>query len=119
MGGRMKVHAVVHSVWVLALFASPAFAQEKPKDEARYKFRKGDVLKYEVTSSLDISQSGTHSDFLMMGNDSPLTWNVNGVFENVVLDVTEDGVATLERRVRSIDSTGHVQHPDRKDTLKY
>jgi hypothetical protein len=98
---------------------SPAAAQDKPKDEARYKFKKGDTLKFEVSSTLDISQTGTHADFLMMGNDQPLTWTVNGVFENVVLEVTEDGVATLERRVRSIESAGHVQYPDRKDTLKY
>lgn len=118
----MRFHAVVHSVQVLlalAILASPAAAQDKPKDEAKYKFKKGDVLKFEVTSSLDIEQAGTHADLLIQGNTNPLTWNVNGVFENVVLEVAEDGVATIERRVRSIESTGHVQNVDVLEKLKF
>jgi hypothetical protein len=105
----------LHLVWAAAIVVSSlivpasAFAQEKPKDEVRYKFRKGDVTRYEVTSVLDVSQTGTHPDFLQNGNDKPLTWTVNGTFENVVTDVDEGGNAQLERRVLQISSSGHSQ----------
>lgn len=105
----------LHLVWAVAIAASAfivpasAFAQEKPKDEVRYKFRKGDVIKYEVTSVLDVDQTGSHADFLQNGNVRPLTWTVNGMFENVVLDVDEGGNAQLERRVLQITSSGHNQ----------
>ncbi|HZN61691.1 MAG TPA: hypothetical protein VFC90_04740 [Planctomycetota bacterium] len=104
----------LHSVWTVALGATlllttSASGQDKGA-EIKYKFRKGDVLKYDVTSSLDVSQVGTHPNFLMNGNDKPLSWAVNGSFENKVVEVNEaDGAAQLERTVKSITSTGHVQ----------
>jgi hypothetical protein len=118
----MRVHSSVRAVSILIAFAllTPLVsAQEKVKDEARYKFKKGEVLKYEVTSSLDASMAGTHPDHLTGGNDNPLTWTVNGTFENVVLDVGENGTAILERRVRSIDSHGHVQNAAGLERFKY
>jgi len=115
----------LHSLWAVAVFTSlvlstsSAAGQDKNAD-VKYKFRKGDVLKYEVRSTLDCSQVGTHASFLMMGNDKPLTWVVNGMIENVVLEVNEtDGTAQLERLVKSIDSSGHVQNPSADETFKF
>ncbi len=111
----MRSHIWRGSVFALAgiltLFAfTPSVAgQDKPTVEAKYKFHKGDVLKYDVTSHLAITMRGTHPSFLQNGNDAPLAWTVNGVFENAVLEVNEgDGAATLERRIRQISSSGHV-----------
>jgi hypothetical protein len=114
----------LHSLWAVAFFASlvlstSASGQDK-NAEIKYKFHKGDVLKYEVRSTLECSQVGTNAAFLMMGNDKPLTWVVNGMFENAVLDVNEaDGTAQLERRVKSIDSSGHVQGPSADEQFKF
>jgi hypothetical protein len=116
----MRLHSGLRALVFVSLFALSASvsAQEKPADEAKYKFKKGDVLKYEVTSTLEATQAGTHSHFLMDGNDKPLTWHVNGTFENVVLD-EQGGVATLERRVKQISSTGHVQWPGNLEKFKF
>lgn len=110
----MRLHSVRAAVLavtgLLALFAfTPVVSgQEKAKDEARYRFTKGEVLKYEVTSNLSISMRGSHSAFLVNGNENPLSWTVNGLFENTVLDVNAaDGAATLERKVRTVDSHGN------------
>jgi hypothetical protein len=113
----MKVHFEVRPAIlrvVSALVASsvlitlPAFAQEKPVQSLSYKFIKSDVLKYEVKSSLDISLKGSDPAFMPGGIDTPLAWDVSGVFENVVLEVNSaDGTGTLERRVRSIQSSGN------------
>jgi hypothetical protein len=93
-------------------------AQEKQADEAKYKFRKDDVLKYEVTSTLEAVMTGTHPDFLTDGNERPLVWNVSGLFENVVLE-EQGGIGTLERRVRNLSSTGHVQMPGNLEKFKF
>ncbi|HKS17538.1 MAG TPA: hypothetical protein VJU16_09520 [Planctomycetota bacterium] len=91
------------------LLSSSASGQEKGA-EIKYKFHKGDVLKYDVTSTLEATQVGTHPSFLTNGNDRPLSWTVNGSFENKVIEVNEaDGTAQLERHVKSISSSGHVQ----------
>lgn len=100
-----------------ALFAPGAVAQDKGS-EAKYKFRKGETLKYDVTSFLEIDQTGTHESFLTNGNTHPLAWTVNGSFENKVLEVAEDGTATLERQVKSIDSSGHVEMPTGLEKFK-
>jgi hypothetical protein len=101
---RVVSALVVSSV----LVTLPAFAQEKPAQSLAYKFTKGDVHKYEVKSSLDISLKGSDPAFMPGGIDNPLAWDVSGVFENVVLEVNSaDGAGTLERRVRSISSSGN------------
>jgi len=108
----MRLHSGVRLVafFALALIFAPAVTGQDTKSDAKYKFRKGDVLKYEVTSSLEASQVGTHPAFLQNGNDKPLSWTVNGTFENKVLDVNEaDGTAQLEGKVKQISSSGHVQ----------
>lgn len=108
----MRLHSGVRLVAFLssALILASTVTGQDAKSDAKYKFRKGDVLKYEVTSSLEASQAGTHSAFLQNGNERPLSWTVNGTFENVVTEVNEaDGAAQLERRVKSITSSGHVQ----------
>lgn len=118
----MRVHSSVRAVSIFIAFAllTPLVSAQEQAKEAKYKFKKGDILKYEVTSSLDASMVGSHSDFLMGGNQNPLTWTVNGTFENVVLEVNEaDGTATLERSVRSIDSHGHVQNAAGLEKFKY
>src|SRR5258706_1887560 len=117
MGGSMKVHFEVRKALprvVSALVVSsvlitlPAFAQDKPAQSLAYKFTKGDVHKYEVKSSLDISLKGSDPAFMPGGIDNPLAWDVSGIFENVVLEVNSaDGAGTLERRVRSISSSGN------------
>src|SRR5688572_7286131 len=111
IGGRMRLHLVWAASFVVSSLIVPATAmgQDKPKDEVRYKFRKGDSIKYETTSALEVTQVGTHADFLQNGNERPLTWNVNGTFENKVVDVDEGGNAQLERHVLQISSSGHVQ----------
>jgi len=91
-----------------ALFAPGAVAQDKGA-EAKYKFKKGETLKFDVTSFLEVDQTGTHESFLTNGNPRPMAWTVNGSFENKVIDVAEDGTATLERHVKSVDSSGHVE----------
>jgi len=113
----MKVHFEVRGSLLRAvsalvvssvLITLPAFAQEKPAQNLAYKFTKSDVIKYEVKSSLDISLKGSDPSFMPGGIDNPLAWDVSGVFENVVLDVNGgDGTGTLERRVRSIQSSGN------------
>ena len=108
----MRLYSSVRVVAFLAaaaLFAPGAVAQDKGA-EAKYKFKKGETLKYDVTSFLEIDQTGTHESFLTNGNPRPLAWTVNGSFENKVLEVAEDGTATLERNVKSIDSSGHVEN---------
>src|SRR5687767_2965041 len=79
MGGRMRVHSSVRAVAIFIAFAllTPLVSAQEPAKEARYKFKKGDILKYEVTSSLDASMVGSNPDFLTGGNDHPLTWTVN------------------------------------------
>jgi hypothetical protein len=104
----------LHSLWAVGLVASillsSSVSGQDKNAEIKYKFRKGDVLKYEVTSTLEASQVGTHPSFLTNGNDHPLSWSVSGLFENKVLEVNEaDGTAQLERSVKSIASSGHVQ----------
>lgn len=108
----MRLHSGVRLVafLALALAFAPTVTGQDSKSDAKYKFRKGDVLKYEVTSSLEASQVGTHPAFLQNGNDKPLSWTVNGTFENKVLEVNDgDGTAQLQRSVKSISSSGHVQ----------
>lgn len=117
----MRLHAGVRVVAFLVsavLFTPGAVAQDKGA-EAKYKYRKGDTLKYDVTSFLDITMAGTHAAFLQNGNDRPLSWTVNGTFENKVLEVAEDGAATIERHVKSIDSSGHYEGPGGLENFKF
>jgi hypothetical protein len=118
----MRLHSVLRAASFLfaAMLLAPWAAAQEKSSEVRYKFRKGEVIKYEVTSVLDINQAGSNAAFLTNGNDRPLTWTVNGTFENKVLDVNEaDGTATLERSVRKIDSMGHAEGPTGIDRFKF
>lgn len=115
-GGRMKVHSVrTGLLWIagavsLLAFTPAVSGQDKGKEEAKYRFRKGEVLKYEVKSDLDISMKGSDPDFLPGGVEAPLDWKVNGLFQNTVTEVGEtDGVATLERKVLQVTSSGQFQ----------
>ena len=97
---------------VLALVAvwglPPAVAQEKPT--APYKFTKDEVSKYEVVGELRISLAGSHKDFIKDGNQEPIKMSYKAQFENVVLAVNPtDGVAGMERRVRTLTAEGMVQ----------
>src|SRR5262245_59438286 len=115
----MRLYPALSVVAAFLLLTSTVAGQDKTKDEAKYKFKKGDILKYEVKSRLECVQTGTHQDFLIAGNDKPLLWTVNGVFENAVLSVGDsDGSADLERRVKQIHSSGHVQMPTMLDNFK-
>lgn len=117
----MRLHSGLRAgvcfISMLALSMSIS-AQEKQADEAKYKFKKGDILKYEVTSTLEANQVGTHPDFLIDRNDRPLTWNVSGTFENEVLE-EQAGTGKLERRVRQITSTGHLQNPGALEKMNF
>lgn len=101
-----------HTGWfgvILALLlgATPAQGQEK---QAPYKFTKGEVVKYDVVGSLQISLKGSHADFVPGGVDIPLKMSYAGLFENAVLEVAEsDGSARMERRVRTLSAKGEFQ----------
>jgi hypothetical protein len=97
--------------WGVALItiSSCASGEKEAPAAPRYVFRKGDVLRYAVTSTLEVMMAGTHPDFLPDGNESPLKWSVDGEFENVVIDVNAGGAAQLERRVKQVKSSGHFQ----------
>ena len=86
---------------------NPAGAQDK---QAPYKFTKGELAKYEVVGSLEISLKGSHAEFIPGGVEIPLKMYYKGTFENVVLEVAEsDGSAQIERRVRSMTANGEYQ----------
>jgi hypothetical protein len=114
----MRLFPVLGTMAALTLLSSAPVAGQEKKDEAKYKFSKGDILKFEVKTRLECTQAGTHPDFLTAGNDKPLLWTVNGQFENAVLAVQADGAADLERRVKQIFSAGHVQMPTMLDNFK-
>jgi len=94
-------------VLALILGAIQAEAQEK---QAPYKFTKGEVVKYDVVGSLQISLKGSHADFVPGGIETPVKMSYAGLFENAVLEVAEsDGSARMERRVRTLSAKGEFQ----------
>ncbi|HTF57546.1 MAG TPA: hypothetical protein VK661_09965 [Planctomycetota bacterium] len=66
----------------------------------RYRFAAGESLAYEVKSHLEVSLKGSDADFLPGGDDVPLTWDVEGIFENLVTDVGADGTDKEEQVLR-------------------
>jgi hypothetical protein len=92
---------------VLAMVAAISAPQAEEKIPP-YKFAKGDAAKYEVAGDLSISLKGSHKDLILGGIEEPIRMSYRAQFENVVLEVAEDGTANLERRVRTLTAEGMV-----------
>ena len=93
-----------------ALLAFAACASRAPAIEplgSGYRFTPGDVLRFRVESRLDVDMEGTHPALLLKGMTRPLAWDLEGEFDNLVLDVDESGDAQIERRVSHLRSSGH------------
>jgi hypothetical protein len=93
-------------ILVAAWGVPPAVAQEK--SAAPYKFTKDEVSKYDVVGELRISLKGSHAEFIPGGHEEAIVMSYRAQFENVVLEVSADGSARMERRVKTLTAEGMV-----------
>jgi hypothetical protein len=103
-----RIPAFAASLLMVACASRPV--EVAPAAETRYRFTPGDILVYRVASELECDMAGSHPKLLTAENEKPLSWIVNGDFENAVMTWDElKGFANLERRVRRIRSSSRVQ----------